>query len=597
MTNEDISVWRIGKLTGTHGDVFAAVGLGDLLSGLVTPEGIRLRDEGAAGYAVETSEPIGRAGIDSLPHTPGYPFLKTKGKVAPRDVQDSVDYAAEKAKADRRKKAAEDARKKPRKGKNKPVVDYNLAVDAQDDQPRDDWRLLQVLNTLQGDETTNRVHAQIVAMGSEQFTQAVTEGLTALAVGRLSTLDLGATTVQLFTPPAAKGYARLKPDGTDRNDKTKEGWADPFIEWLRYRGYFNAACPFFQGSKAEHIRVICPVPRNVSLGALCAAVRELRRSPLYGTAPKLDSLAALTLAQILIRHSEEFHDDKSEPFAGLRLADASPASVIGGLTVTHYQSMGNAKAVSSILTIALPGWFPIKNPQDAMDWLEILDEHRRIVVGLQDNHSDEIGLLIAYRQFLQSHGQSAAESLLEFVGSYGRLIMHANGSRAEGRQRWLRRFGESGLRRTLMGLTEGLAGISEDAGFQAVARAVRQSTVTAQNKRARGQEVWREIRYDLLHEIHRTRKVPGHRFVECISEFLSRYNQENARQREMTKNPKIAPANVSDDELRSFLGLVDKHGASLVGALVAAFGTCKEEWEADVHEAGSSVSASTSPTA
>ena len=126
-----------------------------------------------------------------------------------------------------------------------------------------------------------------------------------------------------------------------------------------------------------------------------------------------------------------------------------------------------------------------------------------------------------------------------------------------------------------------LSDIMNDPGFEAIARAVRQATVTAQNKRARKEEVWREIRYDLLHDIHRTRQVPGNAFIECLGEFVSRYNYENARQREITKNPKVAPANISDEELKSFVALVNQHGASVVGALLAAYGTCKEKWDGD----------------
>ena len=131
-----------------------------------------------------------------------------------------------------------------------------------------------------------------------------------------------------------------------------------------------------------------------------------------------------------------------------------------------------------------------------------------------------------------------------------------------------------------MGADSHLLEIMNDTGFEAVARAVRQATVTSQNRKARGQgEVWREIRYDLLHDIHRTRKVPGDAFVECIAQFISRYNYENARRREVKKDPKAAPANVSDDELKSFIALISHHGAAVVGALLAAYGTCKEKWE------------------
>ena len=45
-----------------------------------------------------------------------------------------------------------------------------------------------------------------------------------------------------------------------------------------------------------------------------------------------------------------------------------------------------------------------------------------------------------------------------------------------------------------MGADSHLLEIMNDPGFEAVAHAVRQATVTSQNKRARRQEVWREIR-------------------------------------------------------------------------------------------------------
>lgn len=63
-----------------------------------------------------------------------------------------------------------------------------------------------------------------------------------------------------------------------------------------------------------------------------------------------------------------------------------------------------------------------------------------------------------------------------------------------------------------MGTDEKLASIIADPAFEAVARAVREATVTAQNRKARNQEPWREIRYELLHDLHRTKKGPGRCF-------------------------------------------------------------------------------------
>ncbi len=132
----------------------------------------------------------------------------------------------------------------------------------------------------------------------------------------------------------------------------------------------------------------------------------------------------------------------------------------------------------------------MENQQDAEDWLVILDEHQRVIRGLQDDHSDEIGLLIAYRRFLEERGESSMWALLEFIERYGVFVMRANGTKLNGRTRWTPRFTDAYLRRILMGTEGKLLEIVNNSGFEAVARAVRQATVTSQNKRARKEEVW-----------------------------------------------------------------------------------------------------------
>ena len=572
--SKTIRMFTISKSTGTHGDVFAAVGLADLLAHIPSAGDVRIV-ETDAGFEVTPSTQLDSSAFGTVPHVPGYPFLRTSEKVkAPRSAVDVVDYKAEKAKADRRKQAAE----KERANKSK-TLDAETQELLQQEALRSDWRLLQVLNALQGDETTNKVHAAIVSRSGNIFHKEVAASLEALVQGKDSGLDWEVSTVQLFTPTSAKGYSRLKPDSTGRNDKTKEQWADPFIEWLKYRGYFRVACPYFQGQKGEHVRLLSPVPNDIGVRALESVAQGLRSSSVYGGPPKLDILAVLSLAKLLIIHSEEYHERGAEVFPGLSLRGRNPRELISAVTTTQYQSLGNAKAVSAMSVIAVPGWFPIRTNEDATFWLSILDEHQRVVRGLQDGYSDEIGLLLGYRRFLEHRGEPALCALVEFMGRYGALIMRANGLKQENRTRWMTRFTGEYLKRMVSEMNTTLSDIVNDSGFDAVARAVRQATVTAQNKRARGEDVWREIRYDLLHDIHRTRQVPGNAFLECIGEFISRYNYENARRREITKNPKAAPANVSDEELKSFLGLVSQHGASVVGALLAAYGTCKEKWE------------------
>ncbi len=372
--SEILQAFRILKSTGTHADVFAAVGLADLLASIPHTGRITLSDRGA-DLEVRLLRPLTETDLRRIPQTPGYPFLKANENVTvPAGVIDPVDYKAEKAKADRRKQVASLKGKGRRK-----AVDPDTQQLMQQEQPREDWRLLQILNALQGDETSNRVHLTIVSRAPEQFREELVVGLRALSHQSSSRLDWKAKTVQLFTPIAAKGYSRLKPDSTDRNDQTKEQWADPFVEWLKYRGYFRVACPFFQGPKGEHVRLLCPIPHDISASVLQSVTRELRKGGVYGGPPKMDALAVLRLADLLVRHSEEYHDPDTEVFPGLSMKGKSPAEAISGVMMTHYQSLGNAKAVSAMSTIALPGWFRIEDKEDARIWREILDDFRMTI--------------------------------------------------------------------------------------------------------------------------------------------------------------------------------------------------------------------------
>ncbi|MGO9265596.1 MAG: hypothetical protein ACLQBA_12075 [Candidatus Binataceae bacterium] len=557
----------IPRTTGTHGDIFAAVGLADLLSGASdSPVSIR---ENPAGFEIDATL------VGPIPQKPGYPFLKPNEKMnVPSGIMDFVDYKAEKAKSDRRKKLTQ--------GKSKKSLGPEIEELLRQDAPRPDWRLLQVLNSLGAWKTSNRVFADIVKITPAEFSQAVSAALDSIASFAPSGLAWLASSVQLFSPNSAKGYSRLKPDSTGRNDKTKEDWTDPFIEWLRYRGYFAVACPFFDGSKAENVRLLCPVPANVSVNALREICDELRQAGVFGRspkAPKLDSLATLKLAEILIRRSEEFHDADAAAIIGISILGGSPAKIISGIAVTHYQSLGNSKAVSSMSTLALPGWFVLNDAADALAFLSILDEHQRVVRSLQDDHSDEIGLLILYRRFLELRGEHSILTLIDFMSRYGALVL-----RAREQKRWIAQFSTENFERLLMQNAAKLAPLLNDPGFQAVAAAIRNATINAQLAKAFAQRdkrpaQYRDIRYDLLAELRRKSSLPGDvSLIQALSEFVQLYNYENARQHEILAGGKSSwrpPRNITTDEFSSLVALIETHHAATVGPMLCAYGTCR----------------------
>ncbi|HEY9868747.1 MAG TPA: hypothetical protein V6D08_06240 [Candidatus Obscuribacterales bacterium] len=505
-----------------------------------------------------------------IPQAAGYPFLKPNHKASiPPGIMDVVDYKAEKDKVERHRNAT-----KARSGTRKLRTDAEALELMQAEQPREDWSLLKAHNILQGYKPANKMHAAIQHLSPSKFKSDIVRAFESLSANEASGLSWKTTLVQLFTPSAAKGYCRIKPDRTKRNDNTKEDWADPFVEWLKFRGYFLVACAFHL--PGSDIRLLCPVPSDISVGALQSVSKELRKLRIYGRKPKVDSLSVLGLAEILIRHSEEFHDPDAEIFPGLSLRDRNPAQAVSGVQLTHYQSMGNSKAVSGMATLALPGWFSIRGVDDARVWLETLQEHQRVVRSLKDDRSDEIGLLLRYRKFLEQRGPASTWKLIEFMETYGAFLLRA---REQDKRRRIPSFRADLFRRLVMESAPRLTEVFTDPGFTAVAAAVRKATVSAQAQKAMGRKDYREIRYDLLPDLRRKRSLPGVQpFIQLVADFVSKYNSENGRRREMGKP---APRNVTTEEFESFVRLVEKFGASTVGALLCAYGSCREPDETE----------------
>jgi hypothetical protein len=503
-----------------------------------------------------------------LRRVPGYRYIVEKGAKAPAGVE-RCDYEAEKAGAQRYREQWEDLRKD-----GKPAAEIRELL--QQDRPPPAWRREQAARVLQGHLTANKLAEQIAATSDEAFREQVEGGLARLAAGKESNVPWKVEQVQVFNPPAAKGYARLKPDSTDRNDSTADAWADPLAEWLRIRGYYRVATPYFLGSKGEHIRLIVPVPGDISLSALATVADELLSAGIpRHTAVKLDALAVLALTRLLVEHCAE---NQAAAAAGpplLRLAGRRPSSAITGVEITHYQSLGQSRAVGTLQRLALPGWFAIEGPEDARDWQAILQEHTAAVRGLDDQHSDEIGILVAYRRFLQSPGEegddNVAAHFLEFLGQYGCFYM-----RALDQKRNVRQFLRTNVRRVLLGMTNTYTSILDDPGFIAIADAVRRATVSAQARKAMGHRDLREIRYDLLPELRRKSSLKDDDLMLVVSKFVSLYNQENAQRREARRQ---AHRNVTTEEFHAFAALVQQHGAEKVGALLSAYGTCREPRE------------------
>lgn len=126
-----------------------------------------------------------------------------------------------------------------------------------------------------------------------------------------------------------------------------------------------------------------------------------------------------------------------------------------------------------------------------------------------------------------------------------------------------------------MSLNRNYKDIVEDPGFRAVAGAIRQSTVTEQYHKSKGNQVF-EIEYGLFQDFKRKARFPE-QFVGALSEFVNSYNAQNARREEQLKGKggrRRSRLTVSD--LDRVIELIDKHGSESVAMLLIAYGSARD---------------------
>ena len=121
-----------------------------------------------------------------------------------------------------------------------------------------------------------------------------------------------------------------------------------------------------------------------------------------------------------------------------------------------------------------------------------------------------------------------------------------------------------------------LSAILEMPGFQNVAYAIRQSTVVAQYRKGQGDRRY-DVRYGLGLDLTRKANYPAE-FIAALSDFLHKYNAENAQVMENRPGPyrrSIQTADIDD-----VVALVDKYGAPLICHLLVAYGYARSPREA-----------------
>lgn len=357
------------------------------------------------------------------------------------------------------------------------------------------------------------------------------------------------TATQLYNPSQGQGLNKPKADGLNRKN-FDSSWIS---ETMKISGALSdMICQLVKVGSSYDLKVFVPEYKNVKWGYKSALMSDFKRHLKGKNTPiKIDVLNILLLTQKVLEHSEHVGHG------------ISVDNVIKGLHSVYQKDLGQNKAVVNIGFIRTPNFIVIGNRDENLDWIEILSEQRNIIGSIDENIGSATLGLNFYRNFISG---SDIKSFLYFSFWYATYL-----SSQLAKNKYARAFSIETLNKFYYNMAQNvdLMEIINNSGFQAIARAIRKSTVTLQYTPKDARQY--DIRYGLA-QVLQTKSKSKEDLAEFVGEFISTYNSETARYAE--KNGKSLRSNVRENELMDFYSLMEKYSSksALIGALLASYG-------------------------
>lgn len=556
------------KKTGSYADELAAVGLAAIVENIGQDQGVQrqvtIADQGDR-YVITAEPALTYAEVLNWTPRPCYRYFRAKETdPLPSDSAFEVyDYPKERERETVYKAflaATKGKRGKGRKHKNE--VMEAIADEGETSPPDLELGMWKIFNGLRmGSEAPNLLYQAIISTAGLQREVAFRLGLGPRSSPQEfdpSPLAKAASILQLFNPLAGKGIHRPKPDGTTPGG-FPDRWLDWFDEWLKLAGMRYILLAYPTGQDGKDSLVMCLRPYRVDLMTLYRLRRGLLDARLWGEL-SLQIKAILVLARLLVENSAEYREEEIFRFNRRRVSE-----IVGGYSTAYFKSLGTASAVINASSLGVPGWFPIGNREDAQAWLDTLGEVEQAQRALSDDRSDDIPVLLAMRDFLST---GSLEATLRFFALYAEHLMKVLG---QGKR--IPAFTLAKVRRMFMSFD--VQEITTNPGFNAIATAIRKSTVNLLFRKAMGKPAPFEIRYGLAQTWKRKAKFPAE-FLAELAQFVQEYNGENARNALLGKETRDQ---ITEDHLRQVEELIRKYGTELVAMLLLAHGYARDTRE------------------
>lgn len=361
-----------------------------------------------------------------------------------------------------------------------------------------------------------------------------------------------ATKQQIWNPDSGKGQNKSKADGVSIGNE-KSFW---LVEWLKAIGFFEGSITkTVRGAKDRKSFVLAP--RKISYAMHNEILSNFRNSLISETSIRFDIIASIRYVQTLLNYMSE--QDTDNWLQSLGLNGMIRDTTVAGFHTAFYKDMGNAIATMNLSFIALPDWIVVNEPSDIPDMLQMLDFMLKVVRQFDESRSDDMTLLSHLRDFMSGDDVSA---FFRFTNAFPAFLIGQ-------RERNAFPLSTQFIERLIMSNNDKtLSEILQNEGFQNIAYAIRQATVTAQYRKKQGDTKY-DVRYGLGQDLARKARYPQD-FIVALSDFLHKYNAENARV--METRPQPYRRSIQTDDIDQIVKLIDTHGSEVVANMLIAYG-------------------------
>lgn len=584
--------YYVCKSTATPADTLVAHGLAALLTQLgrqAVGAGLQVsvHDEGPY-YAVKLNMPVTDAWLEY--EVTGLPFLAAgkQAQVVPTGVT-FYDYALQ-----REKRAAYFELRKQIRANKELAQDMQVQARLKEMMPTPSHELFAKINQMSAIIAYNGVVKQwqnnqaarkeqlklLLMLFSEPINPlfAIVERWKKQAQSKKLVGKPMISASQVVNPGMGKGANHSKAN------KLKIGQQSSFwiLEYLKFWGARLAMVPrIVSGSKDRKSYVL--EPYNLTTRTANPLFEQFQRVMWPSTHIKMDILAVLRWMRVFLQGRMSGGERVA------RLRGQQPSDFVRGLWVVSYKDLGKAHGVINVSLLRLPCWMRnVEDEQDTLRYLELVEEQRHVVESLDEKKSNAYDLLRVYRDFMSG---ANIHAFFRFCAGYSSQLLKMMNER---RSQHVHppQFSTRNLEELFMAHEQadcfGL--IINDAGFQSVAKAIRQSTVNAQYQQAKQKRVY-EVRYGLGARLWQKSRYRDE-LVQELTRFMFQYNQENARlaerinsrlQSSTSKTEKkqlVKPFrhDISTSDIQSLMNLIDnpKNRPETIAGLLVSYGYAKE---------------------